>query len=224
VLSMQDNGPRPPVEVTRLRAWGAWNPEPSLQDLKLAEPALAACHEPGQSSAGDDQVAMTVHAGGAVERCEARSGTDPDTPERLRCLCRAWATHAFARGEPGRSVVAWSRNALEPAVERDGFHYTLFIDVPRGGLRPHLGQDASRLARCHADRNPPGSRHTLDVEWAIDPAGRVTSVELKDGGGPLRDCALDSLRRARFTCPASGKPQTAHARIVLSSSRTRSRF
>jgi hypothetical protein len=219
VLSMGDMAPRPPVEVTRLRAWGAWNPEPSLQELKVVEPALASCHEPGWSSAGEDQVVMTVHAGGAVERCEATSGTDPDTPQRLRCLCRAWAAHAFARGVPDRRIVAWSRNAAEPAVERGGFHYSIFVDVPRGGLWPRLGQDAGGLVRCHADRNPPGSRQTLDVQWAIDPAGRVTGVELKGGGGSLRDCALDALRRARFACPASGQPQTAHARIVLSSYR-----
>ena len=63
------------------------------------------------------------------------------------------------------------------------------------------------------------TRQALDVQWAIDPAGRVTGVELKDDGGSLRDCALDSLRRARFACPASGKPQTTQARIVLSSYR-----
>jgi len=218
-LSTGTSAPRPPVEVTRLRAWGAWAPQPSLESLEAVEPRLAGCHEPDRSWSTDDQIAMTVDARGAVARCEATSGVDPDSPQRLRCLCAAWAAHAFAPGAPDRRLVVWTRNALEPTVNRDGYQYGVFIDVPKGGLWPHLGADGNRLARCHADRNPPGTRQTLDVEWAVDPAGRVTGVELRDGGGVLRDCALDSLRRARFVCPPGGRPQTAHARIVLSSYR-----
>jgi hypothetical protein len=210
----RDDERHPLVEILHVDGIGSWPAPPTAADLADRQADLDACHAPGWSSAGEDDVSLDIAPDGSVARCEAFAHDDPFDPDRIACLCRALSAARFPEHPFDRRVSLGVMNhpGGSGAPTADG--RTVFAQVDSlqsadtGVTRSGLQDVLTPVARCAA-ATPMAEPLRFSARLGADPTGRIVAVdtsESRDLDPALRSCIETALGGGRASCTSTGDP------------------